>query len=108
MPMTRVDAVSYLNARLDAAYTLAQRAIGDTASGYGPAIDAALLTVGATTETLYSHTVADADVPGFQAALRYQAWDLVLNDLAVIVDQQVDSPLTNIKASQAYKNAKER
>lgn len=105
---SRADGLAYLNARLDAAYTQAQRLTTDTTQGYGPAIDAALLMVGATTAELSTYDVPASMVPAYQAALRYQAWDLVLNDLAMMVDQQVDAPLTNIKASQAYKQAKER
>jgi hypothetical protein len=108
MAMTRVDALGYLVARTGSAYVQAQRNLTDTPLGYGPAIDAALLLIGATTDTLYSYTVPSDMDTSFQAALKYHAWDLVLNDLAMMVDQQVDAPLTNIKASQAYKMAKER
>ena len=106
--MFRSDALGYLSARLDAAYTQAQRTTDDTATGYGPAIDAAMVRLGAPVSDVLSYEVPDGQTLPFTAALRYEAWDLVLNDLAMIVDQQVDAPLTNVKASQAYKNAKER
>lgn len=109
MSMSRADALVYLSSRMNSVFEQAQRTTTDTSDGYAPAIDAALLMVGATrTDDLSTYTVPSESIAAFQSALRYQAWDIALDSLAMIVDQQVDAPLTNIKASQAYRNAKER
>lgn len=74
MAFDRPAATIYLQNKYAALATLAgQTVTTDSADGYGPAIDEALLTYGTTYTDILTPTVADADVLGVRALLRYYA-----------------------------------
>lgn len=103
MAVTRQDALNYVKAIMDPIYTAAGKLLTDTTTGYGPAIDETFRSLGAT--DLVGPVLPDSLRPAAWALLRYYSVEFVLPALALIVDQQVDAPLTNIKASQMFKHA---
>lgn len=97
MAHTRASALSYVQGIVNPIYVIAEKPVTDTADGYKPAIDGAFRLFGDVSPIL------DADDAGFEAILRYYAYDFALPALAIKVDQQFDAPLSNLKASQITK-----
>lgn len=77
MPMTRPNALSYLIGQYATGPDPLQAATGttpdDTDTGYGPAIDEALLALGTDYDALPVATVDNSKVGTFRAMLRFQA-----------------------------------
>lgn len=74
MTMTRAQAAAYLQTQFDLLVTATGQAATDaSAAGYGPDIDNALRQLGTAEASLSTATVADADVPAYQALVEYYA-----------------------------------
>lgn len=106
--MDRAGALSYLkDSGFDPLMTAAGRLTTDLPAGYKPAIDRSLRYLGVATADLSTAVVPPTDEPAYEALLRATTYDLLLPGFVLSVDQSVDAPLTNVKASQAYRQLKE-
>lgn len=103
MATTRVDALNYIAPLVLRVYQAARRGVSDSPDGLGPSLDEAFRAFGATSATLFTTTIPDADDEKFRATLRYQALDLVEWDLLTMVDNRVDAPTSDVKWSQMLK-----
>lgn len=111
MSSDRTQALSYLNrSGMDAVLVKVGRTNEDTDQGYGFVIDAALRRIGIPSIQFETDDIVPDDKEElFLALATALSYDMVLPLYALLVDQQVDQPLTMVKASQAYANlAKER
>lgn len=106
--MNRVEALAYLTdggfARL---MKYAGRAVDDSVSGYKPALDRAFRAFGVPIASLPAASVLSSLDEAFGATLRAVTYDLILPYLATFADSSVDAPLTNVKASQIYRQVRE-
>lgn len=111
MARDRAEAVAYLNSlAMGNVYALVGRTTDDTVTGYKPVLDAAMRKIGIAASAFAQDDVVGAeDEEAFDALTQWLAYELILPLYALLVDQQVDQPLTNIKAGQMYLNlSKER
>jgi hypothetical protein len=109
--MDRAGGLALLtSSTIAAAYTEAGRLLTDVAAGFGPAIDRALRRLGiAEADWEDDDAIPDDQVLAFEALAHVYALDVVLPWFALQIDEVVDQPMSNLKASQMYVNlAKER
>lgn len=105
--MDRTQALARLQTLgLNRVMSLIGRDTNDGDTGYGPALDAAFLNYinlrGLSTSVLLTD-VASADEYGFQILMRATTYDMLLPELATMVDTSVDAPLTSAKFSQMFR-----
>lgn len=111
MATDRANLLTYLaGTAVTDVYAVIGRATTDTAAGLGTVLDNALRAiVGTDVDLTGTGQVGAADIPAFYAVGEALAYDKALPALAMLVDQQVDQPLTSMKLSQMYVNlSKER
>jgi hypothetical protein len=70
MPMTRANALTYLVNKYTALATLTGQGVADDATGFGPAIDDALLLLDVPYSSLAGYSVADGSVRNYRLLLR--------------------------------------
>jgi hypothetical protein len=102
----RIAALGYVRPYADKMLAQVQRTLDDTGTGYGPAIDAAFLVFGIAAEDSPTTPIPVAQEAAARPVLRASTYDLVLASAATLIDHQVDAPLTNIKASQFFRQVR--
>lgn len=91
---------------LNRVMALAGRDLTDTPTGFGPALDrafAAYIMANSLDSSVTTTTVATADSYGFSSLLRAVSYDLILPEIAVLIDTSVDAPLSSAKYSQMFR-----
>lgn len=85
---------------------LVERDLDDDATGFAPALDrafAAYISLNSLGSGLTDTTVAAEDEYGFTTLMRATTYDLILPEVAVLVDTSIDAPLTSAKFSQMFR-----
>lgn len=86
MSYTRASATTHLSNELAMLAKDASQLVTDSATGFGPAIDKALRTLGTAETALATATVADTSVPVFLALCEYYALVRIWRTLATRAD----------------------